>query len=291
MMSDLVERVEIGLSNPGECPWLPELTTELVEAGWRDLYRKAGLSSDEYGTARALTRDVSVPCRIISRLPIFSGAVNPNGCLQVEILEAEFVRKYEDNGIRFYTADEIDAANILDRLREAISILKSIPTLFTTVASLVRSIHLLDPDDDDYDVSFSEPDLPFSIFVSVPQASSVTNALRVAEAIVHEAMHLQLTLIEGFLPLVIQTQKRIFSPWRAEYRTIRGVLHALYVFRVIDKFLECLLSIQNYSTEQLGYIQRRRDEIDEQINKIQAFQNRSELTIIGACFVEKLISN
>ena len=36
------------------------------------------------------------------------------------------------------------------------------------------------------------------------------------------------------MPLVTPTERTYFSPWRNEYRTAQGVLHALYVFRVID---------------------------------------------------------
>src|SRR5207249_726495 len=97
--------------------------------------------------------------------------------------------------------------------------LKRVPTLLPTVLSLVRALHLVIPDDDDIDVSFSEPNLPFSVFVSVPHRGARTDALRVAEAIVHEAMHLHLTLIERVVPLVRSSGRRFFSPWRGEYRT------------------------------------------------------------------------
>ena len=190
------------------------------------------------------------------------------------------------SGVRFYTATEIDAENILrPKLREAITCLHPIPSLFATVAALVRSVHVLDPADDEYDVSFSEPDIPFSIFVSVPQELLIP--LRIAEAIIHEAMHLQLTLIERYVPLVIKTQKKIFSPWRGEYRSIQGVLHALYVFRVIDNFLAIIA--ETCSVNRAQYIGRRRDEIAEQIDVIRTFRHCPELTPIGVHFVRNLL--
>ena len=291
MIPDLAIRVEAALNHCGDEPWFPELTTGLVKSEWQNLSHHTGLSPENYATARAMGRNPCIPRRIVARLPMFSDRDNPHRDLQVEILDSEFAYCYEEAGIRFYTALEIDATNILPQLREAITILNPIPTLFATVAALVRSIHVLDPVDDAYDISFSEPNIPFSIFVSVPQSNRVTNPLRIAEAIIHEAMHLQLTLIERYVPLVIKTQKKIFSPWRGEYRSIRGVLHALYVFRVIDRFLECLSAMKGYPHEEVKYIQGRRDEIDEQINKIRTLSGHPELTMVGACFVDRLTQN
>jgi HEXXH motif-containing protein len=291
MISDLSIQVEAALNHSIHEPWFPELTADLVESGWQNLSHRAGLSPKNYGTARAIGLNPNIPRKIVARLSLFSDSDNPYRDLQVEILDSEFAYSYEEAGVRFYTAVEIDAANILSQLREAITLLNRIPTLFATVAALVRSIHLLDPADDAYDVSFSEPNIPFSIFVSVPQSNHVTNPLRIAEAIIHEAMHLQLTLVEKYIPLVIKTQKKIFSPWRGEYRSIRGILHALYVFRVIDRFLEILLAMKSYSYEEVEYIQGRRYEIDEQINKTQTLRGHPELTLVGACFVDRLMQN
>ncbi len=214
MISDLAIRVEAALNHCGDEPWFPELTTELVESGWQNLSHHAVLSPKIMQLHVQWRAILASPRRIVARLLMFSDRDRPHRDMQVEILDSEFSYYYEEAGIRFYTALEIDAANILPQLREAITLLNPIPTLFATVAALVRSIHVLDPADDAYDVSFSEPNIPFSIFVSVPQSNRVTNALRIAEAIIHEAMHLQLTLIEKYVPLVIRTQKKIFSPWR-----------------------------------------------------------------------------
>ena len=55
---------------------------------------------------------------------------------------------------------------------------------------------------------------------------------RLAENIMHEALHLQLTLVESEEPLVIRGsgETPIYSPWKNECRTMRGVMHAIYVF-------------------------------------------------------------
>jgi HEXXH motif-containing protein len=290
MISSLTERLEIALGNLGNSPWLPDLTAELVEVGWRDLYCKAGLLPGGYGTARAVLQDAGGARRIIARLPIYSNSESPTKHLQVETLGADFTRHYEEAGIRFYTAAEIATANIMTQLRGAVDVLRPLPTLFTTVTTLVRSLHVLDPGNDDYDVSFSEPHIPFSVFISVPQTSCISSTLRIAEAIVHEAMHLQLTLIEQILPLIQYTGQQYYSPWRGEFRNAQGVLHGLYVFRVIGEFLR-QLQTQNPSECNLArYARNRLSEINNQVNRIRSFQESEDLNDIGAKFARQLIA-
>jgi HEXXH motif-containing protein len=222
---------------------------------------------------------------------MISGAESPERMLQVETLDAEFKHSYKEAGVRFYSAEEINDAHVLERLKEAITVLKSTPTLLATVAALVRSVHVLDPGDDDYDVSFSEPHIPFSIFVSVPQVSSMVSALRVAEAIVHEAMHLQLTLIEQVVPLVRTTSRQHYSPWRGEFRNARGVLHALYVFCVIDLLFCALQALPLRDSNVVDYIKRRRSEIRDQVSLIRSFQDSDDLTETGRAFTRRMITN
>jgi HEXXH motif-containing protein len=290
MKSNLVERIELVLRNPNHSSWFPELTTELVEAGWLDLYKEVGLSPETYGTARAIERDASAPRRIIARLPMISGDESPERMLQVETLDTEFTHSYEEAGVRFYSADEINVANVLEQLKEADKVLKLVPTLLTTVAALVRSVHLIDPVNDNYDVSFSEPHVPFSIFISVPRASDVISALRIAEAIVHEAMHLQLTLIEQVVPIVRTRSLQHYSPWRGEFRSAQGVLHGLYVFSVIDAFFCVLQSLPVWDFNSVGYIKRRRSEIHGQVDSIRPFQDSDDLTETGRAFARRMMS-
>jgi HEXXH motif-containing protein len=288
-MPDLVGRVTSALRNPGDSPWLPGVTAGLVDRGWEDLYQGTGLTPSEYGTERVLARDRNALRKVVSVIPAALSYRDSAQAFQIELLGRDTTRRYEESGVKFYSEDEINRESMTERVVEAVTVLKSVPTLFTTITELVRSVHLIDAGDDDYDVSFSEPHVPFSIFVSVPNAGSITNTLRIAEAIVHEAMHLQLTLIEKFVPLAHETQLRIFSPWRGEYRSVRGVLHALYVFRVIVRFLESLLSVSSHHASALGYIQMRRGEIYLQINTIRSLKDCSELTVAGADFVRRLM--
>lgn len=288
-MSDLVAQVTAALRNPDDSPWLPGLAAGLAERSWSDLYRDTGLTPSEYGTERVMARDRNAPRKIVS---VISSALSDRDCgqgFQIEVLDRDTASPYEESGVKFYSEDEIKGENMAERIVEAVNILKSIPTLFRTVGDLVRSIHLIDAGDGDYDVSFSEPNIPFSIFVSVPRSYSQYGALRIAEAILHEAMHLQLTLIERVVTLINPSNTEYFSPWRREYRTAQGVLHALYVFRVIDCFFGEVLNRKLIASKYFDYLHERKNEIASQANWIKEFSDCPELTDLGKIFVKRLI--
>ncbi|MGA9995656.1 MAG: HEXXH motif-containing putative peptide modification protein, partial [Pyrinomonadaceae bacterium] len=209
-MLDLASQVNSALTNPNAVPWLPELTSKLAGIGW-DALRDVGITINDYSTSRVLSDKACAPQNIIAHLPTFPGAEGANSTICLESLPADLAHHYHKAGISFYTPDEIKDTKVLSCLEDATSILNRVPTLMPTVATLVRALHLIKSEDDDYDVSFSEPDIPFSIFVSVPKRCVAIDALRVAEAIVHEAMHLQLTLIGQSIPLIISTSQQYYS--------------------------------------------------------------------------------
>ena len=151
----------------------------------------------------------------------------------------------------------------------------------------MRALHLIDPGNNDTDVSFSDPSIPFSVFVSVPPTRSEVVELRVAEAILHEAMHLQLTLIDRVVPLVRPQGMMYYSPWRDERRDSEGILQALYVFGVIRSFLELAPMCQ--SAEGNDHISSRGDQIESQIKQAEPFRRCEELTPEGAAFVARLL--
>lgn len=286
--AELIERTKTALETLGDCPWLPDLTSELVKARWRTLYEEIGLSPADYGTSRVLARSVRAPRSVVAYL-FASSAELSRASVQVEILDERFAASYADGGTLFYSAEEISGGNLRKGVRDAVKLIEGVPTLSATASALVRSLHLIKPNKDDYDVSFSEPQIPFSIFVSIPQKRGTTNAVRVAEAIVHEAMHLQLTLIERIVPLVLPTQDRYFSPWKGTKRSIQGVLHGLYVFRVIDCFLRQIISVRTLTNDVAEYVRARREEIRRQIREVGSFYECSGLTRTGSCLVRRLL--
>lgn len=284
--NNVPDKIKASLVDLQMLPWLPQLTATLVEKAWESLHCRTGITVLDYGTARVLAGKRNAPRHITTRLPI---CLNRDDMLPMltEVLAQGDRRRYEDTGLVFYAPDETIHTAIVNCLQEAFDLLRYVPTLQTTVAALVRICHVLKPGDDDYDVSHSDPQIPFSIFVSVLQRRRPNNALRVIESIVHEAMHLQLTLIEHDLPLVDASASTHFSPWKGTYRSPQGVLHALYVFRVIDRFFERL---QMLSVADANYISNRREEISQQIDEIRMFKKCAALTTWGSDFVRRLMS-
>ena len=286
--NNVSDKIQASLSDLETVPWLPQLTPTIVENARQTLYSRTGISVPDYGTARVLAGRPDAPRHIKARLPICLDIENTPAAL-IEILPPEYRYRYNDTGLVFYTAEETKQPAVFNCLQEAINLLRYEPTLQKTIVTLVKICHVLKPDDDDYDISHSDPQVPFSIFVSVPRERRSSDVLRVAESIIHEAMHLQLTLIEHDLPLVDTSASTHFSPWKDTYRPAQGVLHALYVFRVIDRFFERLQPLSMLSGTEARYINNRREEILQQIDEIRAFQENPALTRWGTDVVRILL--
>ena len=116
-------------------------------------------------------------------------------------------------------------------------------------------------------MSHSEPTIPFSIFVSAPRPAEKDPVIRLAESLIHEAMHLQLTLVENVLPLV-STEGQGYSPWQGRPRPARGLLHGLYVFTVILHFMD-LVAVAR--PDLAAKARQRRVEIEEEVAVLEDF--------------------
>lgn len=289
MRAEIVTRVEDALCSPYPQPWLPGLARELEDVGWGGLRDEFGIHLASYGTGRVTLRSATAPREVEAHLRIAGNQDPFRFPPQVEILSGEASRGYVESGVRFYTAAEIRELELCVRLEEAFNLMELEPTLRESMFIMIRSIHLVDAGHDDYDVSFSEPNLPFSVFVSVPRSRDGNTTLRVAEGLIHEAMHLQLSLVERVVTLVRSEMTSFFSPWRNELRTSGGLLHAIYVFRVLDSFFSQLLLIKLLSSAQEVYVKDRRRQIREQIGEVRAFKNSPDLTQTGKLFVSRLI--
>lgn len=231
----------------------------------------------EYGTARFLTADPTG-----SRVVVGEIAIGGHGIL-IEILP-------EDLGVHFDRLAPVQAVGSgeLVLLRAAAALLNDIPDLAAAVGGVVRSLHVLCADES-YDVSHSEPTIPFSIFVSVPGSKEKDAILRLAESIVHEAMHLQLTLVENVCPLVA-TEGEGFSPWQGSDRPVRGLLHGLYVFAVISRFMDVVAKSQ---PDLARKARQRRAEIEEEVASLEDFDvhltaagrilSAACLNVVGGC--------
>ena len=260
---ELPEQVRTALREPAKL-WFPGLAEHLV-AEFESRARVAGWERSTYGTHRWITDDPAAPRQTADAVAIGEDA------FLVELLPEESKLALEDLPI----ADAVSERDVA-QLRAAVAAISSVEGLAETVASVVWACHVLVADPG-YDVSHSAPDLPLSVFVSIPNAAEPDAVLRLAESLIHEAMHLQLTFIESVVPLVKSTEATAFSPWKGEDRPVQGVVHALYVFAVIHEAFSTLGVVH---PEAASYASRRGAEIADEV---EAMGNaRPSLTAVGA---------
>lgn len=208
----------------------------------------------------------------------------PRGA-RIELLPEAGRHRYETIGL---VLDKVppgaDAIALIDR---AVGLLSCAAGLAEAVETLVRSIHPLVAEGAGFDTSHSDPELPFSIFVSLP-VGECDAAVRLAESILHETMHLQLTLIEGWRPLVADPDATGHSPWMTTDRPVQGLLHGLFVFRAIDQWLD-LLANRHHDPSTARYADRRRCEIAAEIAQVGHLASSGALTPRGARLAADLI--
>ena len=288
-MSHLADVITAALTEPQAPLWFPDCTDALVTLGYDLLFQRTGITREHYSTARVTAADASAPCHVVACQAFYPDATEGTDSLLIEWLSSHIARPYQALGLTFHTPEDIAATTVLPSLQEALNLLAVLPTLHHSVAKLVRVCHLLVPEDDDHDVSYSDPHLPFSIFVSISPRRQRHDVLRLVEAIVHEAMHLQLTLLEHASPLVRPSTEQYFSPWKGTYRSPQGVMHALYVFRVIAQCLERLLMLPGWSLGSIDYMRQRQCDIAAQVREIDMFKHSSALTALGTSLAHKLI--
>ena len=200
--------------------------------------------------------------------------------VSVERLSPVFAARWQSVGLRF--ASEADLSDMEFR-RTLVSSLEFIGMdlpLEGTVAALCRSLHVLVADGRDFDVSYSDPSLPLSVFVSCPLPGERNRVERLAENIVHEALHLQLSLVESVQPLVIDNpdETLVYSPWKDEWRTVRGLVHAVYVFGNLRSFWQGVASKQPKSS---SFAQARIRTIETEMTGAAHLVEDGSLTVAG----------
>jgi HEXXH motif-containing protein len=270
------QHVAAALEAPG-LAWFPGLATELRRQFWTEEQR---LPPDRYSTAAWLSGggDAGRPLSRIRLSPEW---------ITVEGANAAVVARLRENGL--VPASDGFALGVAPALREGAELLMRLPSLAAAAGLLVRSVHVLTPAGPGYDVSHSDPALPFSIFLTVPAGESQVS-WRVAESLVHEAMHLQLSLIERWCPLIDEDRTGSgYSPWQRRQRPLGGLLHGLYVFRVIDQMYDAAQSVLVLAPGEMAYVARRRREIAEEISTVAPLADNPGLTEAGRRLVRRLL--
>ncbi len=248
-MPSLLEQIAAAIRTEGPL-WFPglapALAVQVVAAPGRNWV------DGGYGTARWLAADEAAPRDGVATIPLAGGRAI------IERLDPAARARFGDLAF----AEAPPAAQ--DLLEGAVALLTQLPGMDNLLGALVRAIHLLSTAPG-YDISHSDPDVPFSIFVSLPSPSEPHALARVAESILHETLHLQLTLIEAICPLVAKPQHEGYSPWKAQTRPLGGLLHGIYVFASIREALDGLAP---RTADLATYAQRRRGEIADELQTL-----------------------
>ena len=265
--------------------WSGDSVARLSEYAGSELTSRAGLDLDSYGTRRLLQRD---PMAV--RSPVGAWPAIPGFEFGVEALPDSLGHLAGNNGAELADTGDVDPEYMVSILRSACGLVSELSSELTaSIRSLLRSVHILDCADPEVDLSFSLPELPHSVFVSVPPAGQADATARLAEAIVHEVLHLQLTLVEGICPIVRPDAEPEFkyAPWRGEVRPLGGVIHGLYVFRGVEVLW--LRASASGRKDVHNFACRRVDEICHQRRQVRA-GGFASLTTFGQEVLSRLMN-
>ncbi len=241
---------------------------------------ETALSRETYGSWRWLSGDSRAERNTLGHIGFESA-----GPLIVERLPQRGAARYKQLGL--VMRDDRPDPDDFGLLAQSLAALNLADGVVEAVSSLVLCVHLLRSTGVGYDVSHSDPQLPFSIFVSLPSGEDHA-VLRLAESILHETMHLQLSLIEHRASIVSGTAGSGYSPWQQTERPIAGLVHGLYVFRAIDQWLAAIAGQESESAS-LQYISHRRLTIADEIATAAHVAQSSALTPFGATLVNALL--
>lgn len=194
----------------------------------------------------------------------------------------EVAAHVRDEGLALAEIDHADGRLFFD----AANAITWAPSLAAIVATRVRAIHLLHAEPG-YDVSHSEPRWRERIFASVPNRSDDVGALRLAESIIHEALHLHLTELETIAPLVRDQTGTLASPWRPEPRGFGGVLHGAFVFVSLRAYFDLVIASSQPAERHLD---QRRREIAQELSQLDSGTLAEGLTDVGAELISRLLA-
>jgi len=262
--------------------WYNGLAADLTAWCWSDL-ASLGLNPENYSSSRVIKLDLATPRH--GHLSNNSGWNRP---LLIEFFDEAMKARYGPIGLR-PPAAPFDLPEFEKNLADAMALLKLVGPVGSSVEELVWSLTPVDVDSPEYDTSYSDPAIPLSIFIGAHLSIHHVSPLRLAEGVLHEAMHLQLSLIEDVVPLVRGCSDWHHSPWQRRLRPTQGLLHGLYVFRVIQDFFREAIASGTLHTLDLFHAQKRVSQIDNECAELVSMRDSVDLTADGARLREALL--
>lgn len=263
--------------------WETSLTKQLVHSKYEGLAIKGIADRFAYNTVTVLNLQNSLPNKQ------FLVSHHGNAIYMEKPDKENLGGFYQEHGLLPLSERALISEKAASKIKAATDQLSLVPECVQCVSGLVNCIQVIKSEGPEYDASYSHPDIPFTIFISICQDSSILSSLRVAENILHEAMHLKLSLIQEHLQLIKpDTQDTFYSPWRDTHRPLIGVLHGLFVFRAILDFYR-FISLYSDNEQQLEFLQDRITTIKEELGELVNFGSEKELTVLGSNFATKLL--
>ena len=211
-----------------------------------------------------------------------------DSAMSVELLPSSLTERWQSIGLSFATESDISDMRFMESSAKSLDLIRLVRPLHATVAGMCRSLHVLLASCRHLDISYSDPSLPFSIFVSCPPVTEKNRVERLAENVIHEALHLQLSLVERVEPLIIDgaEHEQVFSPWKEGERTMRGLLHAVYVFGNLRYFWKRVAAnCPNSST----FAENRIETINQEMSSVRHLLDSPLLTATGRCLASSSI--
>jgi len=282
-----VQPLETALVRPID--WTSALPALLRQVGVEDLLVPLDLDLESYGTARMMARDAEEVREVVGKFA--SPTCGNSDIVLVERLPPGAAAELAEAGLSLQSVDASTVLAEIDVLSQAWRHTHAVwPELSSSVEYLVRCVHLLKAPSPEVDCSFSRPDLPFSVFLSIPDSGSRARVERVAEALVHETMHLQLSLLERRIQLVEpdRPESVTFSPWRNCERNVQGVLHALYVFVIVQRLWQLAAHLAPRGLD-LGFAKARVRAVRDEIAAAQRLRSSLGITREGRQLVRQLL--
>lgn len=261
--------------------WNEQVASLVVDYKWNTSLKNIFVNNDDYSITGCLFGKGE---KAEKTLPV----VKRYNKIQLAFPAVPLFDFYNEHGL-IVSDPNVSFDQKIEKINKAINILGEISPLLKCISKILRSIQLIEAADEDFDISYSHPDIPFSIFFSLCKNDSIISDLRVAESILHESMHLMLTLIEARCTLVdICSKTTFYSPWRDEQRPLRGVLHGIFVFRSIFDFYT-LLQGKFDSVDVSKYLSKRKTEISRDFTRLSNFPQCTGLSASGQILASTLL--
>jgi HEXXH motif-containing protein len=263
--------------------WEAGTTQLLVDQKWTQLRAEGLFDPLHYATDWFLKKDKTATASPAKREEILEGSG-----IFLEYPTDTLRGFYAEHGLEPMSIEDIHQTGAIYKVQAALEMLGKVEGVQACMTLLVRCIQVLKQEDPEIDISYSHPDIPFTIFVTVCEDLDTISSFRVAESILHEAMHLKLTLIEGVVPLIKEDARgKFFSPWRDELRPARGVLHGMFVFRAVGEY--CGEVEEKWDAKVNLYLRHRTADIQAALSQLIPFGSCEDLTMQGKQLTNNLL--